>query len=66
MSIEDIQKATAQMYDFDYIVNKKLEEFVSKFVMCRQCNRPDTNVQELGHGLKQLICESCGARTPIR
>ncbi|MGV8085723.1 MAG: translation initiation factor IF-2 subunit beta [Candidatus Bilamarchaeum sp.] len=48
------------------ILNKKLEEFVSKFVMCRQCNRPDTNVQELGHGLKQLICESCGARTPIR
>ncbi|MBI5223672.1 translation initiation factor IF-2 subunit beta [Candidatus Micrarchaeota archaeon] len=48
------------------MLNKKLEEFVSKFVVCKQCNRPDTNIQELGHGLKQLMCESCGARTPIR
>jgi translation initiation factor 2 subunit 2 len=48
------------------ILNRKLEEFVVKFVICKQCNRPDTNVTELGHGLKQLVCESCGARTPIR
>ena len=48
------------------IINKKLEEFVLKFVMCRQCNRPDTHIQEAGHGLKQLICESCGARRSIR
>lgn len=48
------------------ILNKKLEEFVVKFVMCRQCNRPDTHIEELGHGLRQLVCESCGARTAIR
>ena len=48
------------------IINKKLEEFVLKFVMCKQCNRPDTHIQEAGHGLKQLICESCGARRSIR
>lgn len=48
------------------ILNKKLEEFVLKYVMCKQCNRPDTNIQELGHGMRQLMCESCGARTPIR
>ncbi len=48
------------------IINKKLEELVVKFVMCKQCNRPDTHIQEMGHGLKQLICESCGARRTIR
>lgn len=48
------------------ILNRKLEDFILKFVICKQCNRPDTNVAELGHGLKQLVCESCGARTPIR
>ncbi len=32
MSIEDIQKATAQMYDFDYIVNKKLEEYLPRIL----------------------------------
>lgn len=48
------------------IVNKKLEEFVLKYVMCKQCKRPDTHIQELGHGLRQLVCESCGARMAIR
>ncbi len=48
------------------IINKKFEEFVVKLVMCRQCNRPDTHIEELGHGLRQLVCESCGARTAIR
>lgn len=48
------------------IVNKKLEEFVLKYVICKQCKRPDTHVQEMGHGLRQLVCESCGARMAIR
>lgn len=48
------------------IVNRKLEEFVVKYVICKECKRPDTHIEELGHGLRQLICESCGARTAIR
>ena len=48
------------------IINKKLEEFITKFVICRVCNKPDTHIQELGHGLRQLICEACGARNAIR
>ncbi len=50
----------------DNIVNKKLEEFVNKYVICKECKRPDTHIEELGHGFRQLVCESCGARTPIR
>ncbi len=48
------------------ILNKKLEEFITKYVICRQCNRPDTHVEELGHGMRQLVCEACGARATIR
>lgn len=48
------------------IVNKKLEEYVNKYVMCMECKRPDTNLIELGHGVRQLVCESCGARKSIR
>jgi translation initiation factor 2 subunit 2 len=47
------------------IVNKKLEEFVNKYVICKECKRPDTHIDDK-MGFKQLICESCGARTPIR
>lgn len=48
------------------IVNKKLEEFVTKFVMCKECNRPDTRIEDLIHRGKNLICEACGARKAIR
>ncbi len=48
------------------IINKKLEEFVNRFVICKECKKPDTHIQELGHGMKQLICEACGARNAIR
>jgi translation initiation factor 2 subunit 2 len=48
------------------IVNKKLEEFISKYVMCKECNRPDTHIEDLGHRVRNLICEACGARKAIR
>lgn len=48
------------------MINRKLGEFVVKFVMCKECNRPDTHILELGHGLRQLVCESCGARKAVR
>lgn len=48
------------------MINRKLEEFVSKYVVCKECNRPDTNIVDMGHGHKQLVCEACGARKAIR
>lgn len=48
------------------ILNKKLEEFVSKLVMCKECNRPDTHIEEAGHRVRILVCEACGARMAIR
>jgi translation initiation factor 2 subunit 2 len=48
------------------ILNKKLEEYVNKLVICKQCNRPDTHIEELGHGMRLLICEACGARATVR
>ena len=48
------------------IINKKLEDFVVRFVICKECKKPDTHIQELGHGVRQLICEACGARNAIR
>lgn len=47
------------------ILNKKLEEFVLKYVMCKECKRPDTHVEGAGR-LRTLVCESCGARAAIR
>lgn len=48
------------------IVNRKLEEFVQKYVMCKECNRPDTHIEEEGHRVRNLVCEACGARKAVR
>jgi translation initiation factor 2 subunit 2 len=48
------------------MMNRKLEEFINKYVMCKECNRPDTHMEDLGHRVKELICEACGARKAIR
>ncbi|MBU0526996.1 MAG: translation initiation factor IF-2 subunit beta [Candidatus Micrarchaeota archaeon] len=48
------------------MVNKKLVEYIMKFVMCKECNRPDTHIEEMGHRVRNLVCEACGARMTIR
>lgn len=48
------------------MLNKKLEDFIAKYVICKQCNRPDTHVEEMGNRMRMLVCESCGARAAIR
>ncbi len=48
------------------VLDKKLEEFVKRYVICSQCKRPDTRIEEVAHRLKNLVCEACGARTALR
>ncbi len=43
----------------------KLQAFVDAAVVCKECKRPDTKIQEKD-GVKTLICEACGARAPVR
>jgi len=48
------------------MLNKKLEEFVTKYVICKECKKPDTHIEEVGHRMRLLVCEACGARAGIR
>ncbi|NYZ74302.1 translation initiation factor IF-2 subunit beta [Candidatus Micrarchaeota archaeon] len=48
------------------IVNRKLEDFINKYVMCKECKRPDTHIEDLGHKVRNIVCEACGARKAIR
>ena len=48
------------------ILNKKLEEYVNKYVICKECKRPDTHIEDLGNRVRNIVCEACGARKAIR
>lgn len=47
------------------IINPKIERYVEEFVLCKECQKPDT---ELIKENKQTIlhCLACGAKHPIR
>ena len=47
------------------ILNKKLEEFIRDYVICGICEKPDTNIQSYGT-VKEIVCEACGARRPVK
>ena len=48
------------------MLDKKFADFVERFVMCHQCRRPDTHIDDAGRGLHVLVCESCGARRTVK
>ncbi len=47
------------------MIEDKLNKFVKKYVICPICGKPDTHIHEI-QGVKMLVCEACGARTPIK
>ncbi len=51
------------------IATRKLEnrinEFVKDFVICQECERPDTRLEKEGRTLV-LKCEACGAHRPLK
>ena len=46
-------------------IEDKLSSYVATFVMCSECNRPDTKLVREGRTLI-LKCEACGAHRPIK
>ena len=41
------------------------ETYVKQYVLCPECNRPDTKFID-SHGIKQLKCDACGAVSSIK
>jgi hypothetical protein len=47
------------------IVNKKLDEYVNRYVICKECKRPDTKLVKEDR-ISFLKCEACGAKSSIK
>jgi len=46
-------------------VQDRLSRYVDEYVMCSECNRPDTKIVKEGR-VQILVCETCGAHRPVR
>lgn len=46
-------------------VQDKIDKYVNKFVICKECGRPDTKLVKVNRTL-MLKCEACGAIRPVK
>ncbi len=46
-------------------VNEKIEQYAHEFVICKECNKPDTKIVKEGD-FSFLRCMACGARQPVK
>ena len=47
------------------LINEKILQYCSDFVLCSECKKPDTQIQREDRMLF-LKCTACGAREPIK
>ena len=47
------------------LINKKIKKYLSEFVVCAECGKPDTELQEM-EGVTYLKCLACGAKKPVK
>lgn len=45
-------------------INKKLKKYCEKYVLCKECKRPDTKLVK-EKGVMIIKCEACGARNSL-
>jgi len=51
---------------YDRVLNEKLKKYVNSFVICKECKKADTKIVDVERGTKTIVCEACGARSPVR
>jgi translation initiation factor 2 subunit 2 len=51
---------------YDRLLNEKLKKYVAAYVICKECKKADTKIVEVERGVKTIVCEACGARSPLR
>jgi translation initiation factor 2 subunit 2 len=61
----DGKRAMLQGKFRDEQLNNRLKNYIAEYVMCRECNKPDTDI--VSHeGVKHKTCGVCGARAPVK
>jgi len=46
-------------------IKERVKSYIETFVICQECNRPDTDFSKRGRTLI-LDCQACGGKRPIR
>ncbi|MCL4404660.1 MAG: translation initiation factor IF-2 subunit beta [Candidatus Marsarchaeota archaeon] len=47
-------------------LDKEMLKYFETYVICRECHKPDTHLENAGRGMLMLVCEACGARYGLK
>ncbi len=47
-------------------LQEKINRFFQYYVICKECHKPDTHIEESSRGYIILICDACGARYTVK
>lgn len=61
----DGTRATFQSKLYRKLIQNKLDSYVKEYVICKECNRPDTKLIRESR-IVFLKCEACGAKSSVK
>ncbi len=47
-------------------LSKEVRKYFETYVICRECGKPDTHLENAGRGMLTMVCEACGARYGVK
>ncbi|MFI5412939.1 MAG: translation initiation factor IF-2 subunit beta [Candidatus Micrarchaeales archaeon] len=47
-------------------LNKRIARYFEVYVICKECHKPDSHLDNAGRGMFYFVCEACGARYGIK
>lgn len=62
----DDQKLTISARVQQQVLNERIKKYFEIYVICRECHKPDTHVEDASRGYVTIVCEACGARYTIK
>ena len=47
-------------------INERIAGYVRERVLCKECGKPDTSLEQIDRNLYTIKCEACGAKATVR
>ncbi len=48
------------------VLNEKIKRYFETYIICKECHKPDTRIDETQRGYVVIVCEACGARYTVK
>ncbi len=48
------------------VLQEKINVWFQYYVICKECHKPDTRIEEISRGYIVIVCDACGARYSVK